>query len=217
MKQRQNARRKSSAAATEESTEDILQPLSSNSEQGEHRRSPPGSAFSLSRESRIFRSRRRKAFHMRAFSLLPANSHRCRRPGIRQGASKEEKQFQPGQKRTLPSPASAETGRNKKKNCTGKPIAGKARRGKVELKGEEKGEEKSEDTGEEVVAKVEKEHSVTQSGRWVKRTAKMEEHWGREVEPSWLLFWVPEGRGGLWAKTLLKKEGSQPLGLWRVI
>lgn len=139
VKQRQNARRKSSAAATEDSTEDILQSLASNSEQGEHRRSPPGSAFSLSRESRIFRSRRRKAFHMRAFSLLPANSHRCRRPGIRQGASKEEKQFQPGQKRTLPSPASAETGRNKKKNCTGKPIVGKARRGKaggVELKGE---------------------------------------------------------------------------------
>lgn len=132
---------------------------------------------------------------MRAFSLLPANSHRCRRPGIRQGASKEEKQFQPGQKRTLPSPALAETGRNKKKNCTGKPIAGKARRGKaggVELKGEEKGEEegkeKSEDTGEEVAAKVEKEHSVTQSGRRVRRTAKMEEHWGREVEPSWLIF-----------------------------
>lgn len=61
----------------------------------------------------------------------------------------------------------------------------------MELKGEEKGEEegkeKSEDTGE-VAAKVEKEHSVTQSGRRVRRTAKMEEHWGREVEPSWLIF-----------------------------
>lgn len=128
---------------------------------------------------------------MRAFSLLPANSHRCRRPGIRQGASKEEKQFQPGQKRALPSPASAETGRNKRKNCTGKTLAGKARLGKageVELKGEEMGKEKSEDTGEEVAVKVEKEHSVTQSGRRVKRTAKMEEHWGREVEPFWLLF-----------------------------
>lgn len=58
----------------------------------------------------------------------------------------------------------------------------------MELKGKEKGKEKSEDTGEEVAVKAEKEQSVTQSGRRVKRTAKMEEHWGREVEPFWLLF-----------------------------
>lgn len=43
----------------------------------------------------------------------------------------------------------------------------------MELKGEE--------TGEEMAAKVEKEPYVTQSGRRMKRTAKVDELWEREV------------------------------------
>lgn len=89
--QRHNARRKSSAAAIHRRKHrgHSSNSLSSNSDRGEHRRNPPGSASSLSRESRIFRGRCRKAFPLREFSLLPANSHRCRRPEIHQGARQQ--------------------------------------------------------------------------------------------------------------------------------
>lgn len=53
-------------------------------------------------------------------------------------------------------------------------------------KGEDKGEDKVKDKCEEMAAKIGKKPYVTQSGRRVKRAAKMEESWGREVARRYL-------------------------------
>lgn len=164
-----SASRKRLAAATEESTEDILLSLSrvprTEESIGE---ALPGPALPRAGPSEAAAEKpppcENSAFdpEIAVDALAPK--------AIKKLDCGGEKQFHTGQKRTLPSPASAETGRDKKKNCTRKPRARKPRQGKaeeVELKGEK--------NGEEMVAKVEKEPYVTQSGRRVKRTAKMGE------------------------------------------
>lgn len=172
MLQQHSASRKRLAAATEESTEDILLSLSrvprTEESIGE---ALPGPALPSQKRAGPSEAAAEKPPPCENPAFEPEIAVDALAPkAIKKLDHGGEKQFHTGQKRTLPSPASAETGRDKKKNCTRKPRARKSRRGKaegVELKGEK--------NGEEMVAKVEKELYVTQSGRRVKRTAKMGE------------------------------------------
>lgn len=186
-----NARRKSSPGATEESTEEILLSLYRALVTEE------GIGEALSRP--VLRSQERAGLsEVVREKLLPRETHSAPHPptdidAVSAEFTKEldrevEKQFQPGQKGTLPGPAPAKTRRNKKKTRTGKPTAKKPsapRRGKKTVGMETKSKMMVTKVGKKavgveaktkmMVTKVEKLPYKTNSGRVVKKTLKMEQ------------------------------------------
>lgn len=169
-----SARRRNSAGAREESTEEILQSLyqalSAEKSRGEALSSP------------TLRSQERSGpFEVAIEKHLPGETHSATHPPTEIDAAfpeltkeldrKVEKQVQPGKKRNLAGPASAKARRNKKKARTEKPRARKPsapRREKKTVGMEAK--------SKAMVTTVEKPKPyTTQSGRLVKKTHKMEE------------------------------------------
>lgn len=168
-----NARRKSSPGATEESTEEILlslyRALVTEQSMRETRSSPPLRSQERAGPSEVVREK-----------PLPRETHSAPHPPTEIDAvspeftkkldREVEKQFQPGQKRTLAGPASAKPRRNKKKTRTGKPTAKKPSAPRQEKK-----TVGMEAKSKMMVTKVEKKPYMTHSGRLVKKTLKMEE------------------------------------------
>lgn len=168
-----SARRKSSAGATEESTEEILlslyRALVTEESIEEALSGPPLPSQERAGPSEATRE---KLFTRKNNSApYPPTGIDDVFPEFTKELDREvEKQLQPGQKRTLAGPASAEIRRNEKKKRTGKPRVRKPKAPRREKK----------TVGlvaksQVMASKVEKKPYLTHSGRLVKKTLKMEE------------------------------------------